>query len=429
MAPRWLQRLGHLSRAHPLLLAWLVCLAPRLLFAATFPLAADYTYFLSGRTSSYWYPAYEAFATLMWKAVRGHLAAYVALHAAIHACIGPLVHQLSRLLGFPASTAWLGVLGVATLPYYVSLGGRQPQPGIVIPLLAAVMVSLLLWMRSRFRFRLGVSFCVLSAALISIRPNAALTVAAFLTFALLSRAPGSPETRGPGEPGEAGTPGARRAVALSGALIVVLLAVLAVLVPHAGARFSLLPGYPGLNLYMGNNPHVSEFLDRHDIDSLQATLFERGFPDGVRPDLPGSDERFRRAALEYMAAHPWQTLRNTFFKAVRYWDYRLDDADLTPWYWNLAYTIPALVYGGMAVMGAAILWRRREIPALGLLGAAISTYWLPHAITFGAPRMRMTTEFLLVILSAVAVRHLANRVVERRRFTPAPAQTGARTGS
>jgi hypothetical protein len=91
------------------------------------------------------------------------------------------------------------------------------------------------------------------------------------------------------------------------------------------------------------------------------------------------------------------------WKGIRYWDVRLEDADDNPLLWNLAFTGPYLVYGPLALLGALRMLRRGHGVLLAALGALLLAYWLPHLVFFPTIRMRMTTEFALVVMAAYAV--------------------------
>jgi hypothetical protein len=404
---RLLSRLDRLERgapALPLLLAWAICLPPRAALAALVGLDEEYGYFVHGRTNSAWYPLYEWLAAALWRATGGHIGLYFAAHLVLHCTIGPVVYALAKRLGLGARTAWLAVLGVAVLPYYASLGARQPQVGVAVVLFALLVLAFADWYDDLTSRRAAVLFAAAAGVAITLRPNALSTIVAFYALVLLARKPGA----------------ARRA-ALSLAVFAAVLLALAIHNRQAEGRFSPLTGNLGFNLYAGNNAHVSDYALRHDITSLQDTLNEALPPAYASTPPTSRDDLLRRAALEYMAAHPWRTAWNAALKTWRYVDPLLEDARLNPLHWNLAYTVPYLLYGSLALAGARLLARRGPRAALVVLVTALVSYWLPHAILFGAVRMRMTTESLLIVLAAHALAAGAGALRVRARRPPAPA--------
>jgi len=384
-----LDRLEALHPAIRLSLAWVACVAPRAAFAARFGVGHDYTYFLDGDTDSAWYPLYESLASGLWAASGGRVRVHVAFHLALHSLIGPLVYALSKRLGLGGRTAWLAALGVAGLPYYVSVGARQPQVGLTIVLMALLLLIFAAWKAERFGPGPGLLFALASAALLTLRPNAASTIAALYGLAALWTL-ARPRSR---------SIAAARPVVASGVLLLLLTTGLAWRNLQREGRFSPFTGNLGFNLYMGNNPQVGAYALRYDITSLQDTT-AGGIPaEAAATPLADRDRVFRRLALDYIRRHPLRSAWNAVLKSWRYWDVRLEDARLTPPLENLAYTLPYLGYGSLALAGAWRLWSRRH-DALIVIGAVIVSYWLPHAVFFGTVRMRMTVEFLLVALAA-----------------------------
>jgi hypothetical protein len=125
------------------------------------------------------------------------------------------------------------------------------------------------------------------------------------------------------------------------------------------------------------------------------------------PDLHARDAVLQRLALEFIRAHPGTVLDNTLRKAWRWWDLRLEDAERNPWWWNLGYTGPYLAIAGLAVFGAWRMLGTGRSAALGLIAVVVISYWLPHLVLFPTIRMRMTTEFLLILVAAYGAAGLA----------------------
>lgn len=403
-----LAALDRLESPHPafrLFLAWVVCAAPRAAFAGYFGLRADYTYFLNGDTDSAWYPLYESLASFLWAASGERVWIYVAFHLCLHSLLGPLVYSLSKGLGLGARTAWLGVLMVAFLPYYVSVGARQPQVGVTIVMMALLVLLFVAWKEGGFRLGPGLLFALASAALVTLRPNAASTIGALFALASFWTLARSRSRR----------IAAAHPVLVSGLVLALLTSGLAWRNLRNEGRFSPFTGNLGLNLYIGNNPNVGATALRYDITSLQDSTGGGIPPEASATPLADRDRVFRRLALDYIRENPGNSLWNAVLKSWRYWDVRLEDAWLTPWLENLAYTVPYVCYGLLAVAGVWRLWTRKRRDAVVVIGTVIVSYWLPHAVFFGTVRMRMTVEFLLVMLAASAVASLGPPTVETER--------------
>ena len=365
--------------------AWLLCLLPRAAFVSVFGIddQAGYGYFLYGDTTEYWYPLYRLLAEVLWLLAGGHAAVYVGLHIVVHALLGPLAFALARLLGWTTRAAWLSALGVSSVPYLIAVSGRQPQVGVVLVAVAALLVAFAAWERGGFRMGRGLVFAGLGYAMLPLRPNALSLVVALFALAMW-RAP------------------QRRPVGVAiGATVLLALGVSASQT-LIGAESSL-PPVTGLNLYIGNNPDVAEYVHRHDINSLQDPVFEKLPPEMVQGNDPEVDRLLLEMALEFIRTHPLETLSNWFWKGLRYWGVRLEDADRKPLYWNLAYSVPYSAYGLLAIAGSVVLWRKRERDALGFLLVVMLAYWAPHVVFLPTIRYRMTTEIALLLLAARAL--------------------------
>ena len=83
---------------------------------------------------------------------------------------------------------------------------------------------------------------------------------------------------------------------------------------------------------------VGEYALRYDITSLQDSINETLTIEYRDTPVDERDAYLRREAVEFISAHPGRALWNAVLKSWRYWDPRLEDARLTPLFWNLAYT-------------------------------------------------------------------------------------------
>jgi hypothetical protein len=399
LAVRWLNALDRRRLVARLLLAWLLCTIPRLAFTLIMGPSQDYQYFRGAPLNSYWYPLYSWIAGFFWILSQGSVPVYVGLHLVIHALIGPAVYLLATQLGFSRAGAWCSVAASGLLPYYVSIAARQANVGILIVLLAATLLSFVLWINRGFLHPLGGFCATISFLLLALRPNALSTIAFLYGLAVIVA------WRGRGE-----TPsGALRrrlwSVGLSVAVFLILVGLQAWGNGRRTGHFTPFTPNHGYNLYVGNNPHVLEYAARYDIMSLESAVLDTGLPGEVAAasDPYIRDRILARIALEYMLADPLRTLRHALVKSLRYWDFRMERAATLPWFWNAALALPYLIYGPLAVLGGLRMWRRRRRFPLLVLGGSLVSYWLPHVVYFGSIRMRMATEFLLLMLAAYGV--------------------------
>lgn len=409
------------------LLAWLVCLAPRALACWQLGLIGDYHVFADAgaKTEAHWYPLYRLTAELLWSASAGSVGLFAGYQVALHATIGPLVYGSSRRLGLSPAAAWLAVLGVAVLPYYVSMAPRQPQAGLVIAFVALTFWTFLAWRDSGYGWPGGVGFAALAGVSIFLRPNLLLTAAAFYAVALMETA----RARG----GERAAP---LRILASGCLVGVALAGIAAHSKATRDHWSPFQPIAGYNLFLGHNERVGEYLRRWDVLSVEDVVRDHGFPPSVEgiEDPYERDQALGALAIDFARSHPGETAVNTLLKAWRYWDFRLEDAERNPLLWNLAYSGPYVFCVMFAVLGGVSLVRRGRGRSLLLVLVLLGSYWLPHLVLFPTIRMRMTTEFALIVLAAeglaAAIGRLETRVSDRRgttRRAPAPASATRRS--
>jgi hypothetical protein len=173
-------------------------------------------------------------------------------------------------------------------------------------------------------------------------------------------------------------------------------------------HFTPLPRKSGYNLLLGHNDAIGRYLrEDHTINpeyGVRSQVFS-AYPSEV--DSAATDPRycdlFRRDALRFARSHPWLTLRNTGYKVLRYWDWRLEDADRQGTLKNLAYAVPYAAAMILGLAGVIFLLRGRQwYPLLFLVGGILVTA-IPCLITIPLIRTRMYTEFLLILLAAVGV--------------------------
>jgi hypothetical protein len=401
---RWIGRLEAVPLGARLGVAWMVCLLPRAVVTWRMGPISDYLRFAdpTAESHAYLYPAYEALARLLWACSGGSVLLHVGQHVALHAAVGPLVYLCCARLKLSPGAAWLSVLGVALLPYYVSLAARQPQTGLVISFVATLLLVFLRWWDAAFSWRGGLTFAFLGFLSALLRPN--LLVSVGLLYALALGYAGYRRATATGS----FSPGAPGRILASGAVLGLLLVGLSAVSQLRTGYASPFPPVAGYNLYIGHNEHVGAYLRRYDILSLEDIWRDHGAPSEVlATHAPYERDRvLLRVGLDYAREHPGETLSNVLLKALRYWDVRLEDAEENPLLWNLGFTAPYLGYGCLAVLGIFWMLRERRGVALAILAVLLVSYWLPHLVFFPTIRMRMTTEFVLIVLAAHALDRL-----------------------
>jgi len=411
LLPRWDSPLqadaAAVAHTRNLTLAFAICLLPRVLAIAVLGPIGDYRVFAdpTALPESYWYPLYRGLAQVLWSLSAGSVNAHIAWHLMLHAALGPVVYAIARRLKLGAIAAWLAVAGVALLPYYVAVAARQPQVGVVITFVAASYWLFLVWRDRGWDARAGAAFAVVCFVSAMLRPNLLLTDAALYGVAIVATLRG----------GQIRT--ALPRVLLSGVAVALMLLALAGASHLRTGAWNPFQPVTGYNLWLGHNARVGEYLQRYDVLSVEDVTRDHGLPAEVAhiEDAYQRDAALGSLALTHILENPGLTLENTLWKAWRWWDVRLEDAERNPLWWNLAYTGPYVFYALFALAGAAMLFRSGRRGSLGLIALMLGSYWLPHLVLFPTIRMRMTTEFLLLMLAAVAAAKLVELAAARWR--------------
>jgi hypothetical protein len=379
-----------------LAVSWAICIAPRIAFISIAGYSPSYRYFQDGFHFGHWYPLYELFSSILWMASQENLIIYIVFHVAVHATIGPFVYLMAKQMNFSTLQTWFAVAGVACMPYYVSVAARQPQVGVTITFFAIMLSVFLYWTQGGFSIRLGILFALVSFLLLLLRPNAFSTVFVLYAFAFsysLMRKSRKPTI----------------CALLSGIFLTILVWGLSWENMRNANRFSLTSN-SGYNLYIGNNTYVPEYLRRYDILSLEDIVRDHGLPEEAFVNGVRDDAGLTAIALEYMKSNQYRTILNMAGKTLRYWDFRLEDANNNSVVKNVLYTVPYLFYAPLALPGAYSMWKRKHHMSVAVVSLTLLSYYLPHAVYFGTIRMRMTTEFLLIMLASYAFALLIRKV-------------------
>ena len=180
--------------------------------------------------------------------------------------------------------------------------------------------------------------------------------------------------------------------------------------PKINKQFQVVPSVFGLNFYFGNNPHVIDTYLRFDGPGLEAIPL----PTAIRSI---KDERIQTKALKkhtlnYIKYNPLQTIKNTLFKSIYWWNYRLNNAHIVSLLKNLLFTLPYLFYLPFAIYGFFLMLSNKKYQFVAMfMLVVIVSYWLPHTLLMITIRYRMTTEFLLIIMSSYGFLYFLNQYV------------------
>lgn len=380
---------------------YLLALLPRLSAIVTGWLRSEIrieNFVYLSRSGAFWDPLPLWFSSAALKASFGNPVLCTLYYALISSAAVPLVHALARSLRLPPPVPALSALLTAFYPYYVSAALYQPDVGITVTLTAATSLAFTTAMNKPFlkTFLLCNAFAVV---LIAERSHSASFVGfltLFVSVILFTR--GGPE-RG-------------RAVLLVLLFVTMLASYSGIRYKHYGS-FSPFTQKSGYNLLQGHNPYIGNHL-RHVYSANSEILMGPAavnLPAEVQADLvnPKYSPLLTREAVVYIRQNPRETLVNTALKVKRYWDFRLEDSASDPLLKKLAYAVPYLITAFLALWGSACLLARGDLAAFLFLWGGLLFYAAPMIASIPLIRVRMYSEFLLLILSSIGILGLMRR--------------------
>ena len=202
------------------------------------------------------------------------------------------------------------------------------------------------------------------------------------------------------------------------------------------------PSRSGINLFEGNCEYTAAVLPKYSTDLLNAYAFARlqkERPEILSPTDTGenlfytkgaADDFFTEKAVEYIRAHPWQTLaqraKNVFYLfyprlVPRFSVNHKSNLNLFPDGSVTAQNVPprelfseilySTYYGTILVGALAGLWLRRSKLLRGdfiLIATAVS-FAVVYSIYWPATRLRAPMDFVLIFYAACAFSRLAGR--------------------
>jgi len=389
------------------MLSFACCLIPRLLFVLLFnDLPPVYSGFFSGPgTSGFFpYPGYLVFAGFLKWISFGVLGFYIGYHLLFHALIGPIVLAITRRLRFDRLVQWLSVVGVALMPYYVSLSGLQPQAGVVVVIVGFLIFLYVAWFQdlSSKKLMLGLPFFLVIA--IFFRPGVAIVMGGLYGMAFLV------------------VKGRYKVIVFcSGLVFIGMVLLICGLNWGLQGHFGLpIMSHSGKLFYVGNNEYFIDYVTDYSqstyVESLET---DHPFSSEIlnEPDPLVADRMKRDLAVDYIRSNPKEFIKITVLKFLRYWDFRLDDADSESFWKNMVYTVPYLTYGTLAVIGFILLLIRKAYFPVLLVSTVFGVHSVLLSFIFTSIRYRMTFEFLLIILASVAVGEGYHRIRSRGKLS------------
>jgi hypothetical protein len=192
----------------------------------------------------------------------------------------------------------------------------------------------------------------------------------------------------------------------------------------------------GMNLRMGNYEHTPDDRmwdavaltgDKSWVNDLRADFGGRPVTDGEK------DKWAQRKAVEYMAAHPAETLRRSLIKFADFWGLEREfiagvrsGLFVVPvWFEVSAIAVIVVSYIAVAVAAAAGLWTAAPADWRAHALLLLPIVWITglHTIVFGHSRYHLPLIPMLAIYGAafVVTRRPAFRVVPRRALLGAGA--------
>jgi hypothetical protein len=371
-------------------------LVPRLALIIGKAASGDTPVFLSaGRDLPFWDILPVVFFRTLHQLTGHHLVIVALLYALPAAAIAPVVRQIAGHLGLSRAVALGTGLGAAFYPYYVSTAWFQPEVGVTI-LLTAVTTLAFLCLGRRASWSRGVLACGSGVLLLLDRPDAVVFV--LFTAFMATRA-----SR------------ARLHVGIVlGSAVLLAFGTIGFVNARSSGRFSPMPGKSAYNLLLGHNSAVNSYLRTNHATTMETfvigTAFA-GFPAEVQADKQNAaySGLYRQRALAFIRAHPGLTLVNTGYKLLRYWDWRLEDADREGAVKNAIYSGSYLLVLVLALLGTIRLARYGSRDALLYAWGAMLALSLPGLVTIPLIRVRMYAEFLLIALAASGLEGLLGR--------------------
>lgn len=385
------------------LISFIVAFLPRVLAIVSHWQSPAYReVFLNNEAASgyFLYPGYVVLTNILISLSFGSLVLFTMYQVFIHAAIGPVVLRISETFSFSKSVNWLSVIGVSFLPYYVSLSVFQPQTGIVVVLMGLVILFFSNWKNGGFEFKKGVYLPVILIVILFFRPEGVVVMGAlfgiYLGLQLIKN-----------------KIKATKSIIFIGLIFLGFVLVTMLVNGFVTSNYKLpLPEHGGRLLYQGNNPYIMNYITAY----TQSLYVESFYADHPLPNYIAKEKNQKKAdkmkrdlAINFIKENPLLFVKITAIKFLRYWDVRLDDANVESLAKNLIYTIPYIIYFSLFIYGLiGLIKNKNELSILFITVFATHSLFLSVAVT--AIRYRMIFEFLLIILASKSLIDIKNKL-------------------
>ena len=375
------------------LAAFLICFIPRTLVAFLANEIGAYALPFNNLPPNNYliYPGYAVLIHILKELSYGSLTLYTLYHLTLHGMIGPITLALCRLLNIDKAGTLLSILGVALLPYYLSLSGFQPQTGLVVSLCGLFVYTYFSWAQIQYPKKKAAILCLVLFIILFFRPEVIIVFGALYSYTLFTN-----------KANKRTLPSL-----LTPAFLLLLITAVAITINYwfAGEARLPLPKHSGKLLYQGNNPHVHSYVSAY----TQSLYIESYYVDHPLPDTIAQaitpeerDNLLKKKAITFIKENPMYFIKITALKFLRYWDFRLDDAAVETREKNAAYSIPYLLYAPLALFGFHLLYKKRHPFAVPLIGIML-VHALFLSVIITSIRYRMVFEFVLIIAASHAV--------------------------
>ncbi len=385
---------------NPLIVSYLIWLIPRvgIIFLSYFnvlPIALSTGYTVGGIVVSYHYPGYMLFSKLVHILTFNNYITYVLMHCAVASLGGICVYRLSTLLGYRSSLKWISVIGVGFMPYYFSATLFQPQFSVAFMVTTWWIVEVYHWFLEPLSKKRATWASVASLIAYLFRPYIIglfiLILGCILRFIYKKNRP--------------------KEALIKIVYSVFIFAFCFLLVKGVNSYFNIrMIANNGIaNMVMGNNEYIPELAQKHNHSGWLEAI---NIPNTIIQKFGGAEtkEEENQILLNYMIDfiknNPTQVLKNIGWKTYRFFDWRLDDADIESKFKNLLYTVPYILYMPLGFLGALLLlYSNHKKEKLSLYLLIIAFYSIHIFIFQGCVRTRMYIE-AIPIMFAVYTTHV-----------------------
>lgn len=383
----------------PLFISYLIIFLPRiiLLFLASSQLISisisnEYLLIFQEniKLNAYIYPGYWLYSYLLKFLTFNQPMVMACLQVIIASFLGIFIYLISNVLGLSYKKRLLSVLCVSLHPYILSTTIFQAQTSISITVTMWLFYIALKWVKN-ISIQNTIYFSLAVSVTFFFRPYFIYFAPVCIAIILYNN---------------------QKKQKISNAFIIPwkkigltsVSLLFCILITISGAKHILLgleqpvmPPVLGTNLFVGQNDNVPMYAKKHDISTwLEDVLKHYPLPDTLTPQK--KDKQYLKMALTYIKENPYQAIVNMGYKAYRFLDYQLDDADNVSLVKNMLYTIPYIIYFPLFLIG--IIVYARSNPFIGYTIISLLIVFLGvHIVLHGGVRHRIYVDCIFIIFA------------------------------